>query len=100
MNAAINFEYEWMADGSLRLRFSDDEGIVGQQIIAADGLVALHLLLCLAVHRDADPEAVLAAFQQAGLDVDGGVTDALLESKRVRAGVTPDGGIGIDAIGP
>ena len=101
MNAAVTFESEWMADGTLRLRFLDaEETILGQQVVASDGLMTLHLLLILAVFKvaNADLQAVLNAFHQAGSNVDLSDITALLESTRVRASLTPEGNFGLNAI--
>lgn len=101
MNPVVSFEYEWMVDGSLRLRFLDRKGrILGQQIVAIEALLALHLLMCLAVFKlsNADPQALLNVFQQAGLDASFSDVTALIEPDRVCASVTPGGKIGINTI--
>lgn len=101
MKAAVAFEYEWMADGTMRLRFLDgEENILGQQIVAADGLLPLHLLVSMALLKvgNADPQAILIAFHQAGLEVDLAEVTALTESTRLHAGLTPGGNFGIRII--
>ena len=43
---AAGFEYEWLSDGSLRLRFLGHEGqILGQQVVAEEGLGPLQILV-------------------------------------------------------
>ncbi len=83
--AAVNFEYEWMKDGSLRVRFLNEaDTILGQQFIAPEGLVPLHLLTALAHAQSSD-----ASFSFVRL---------LLDAARVRVGLTPDGLIDLKAI--
>lgn len=101
MNKAVNFEYEWMADGSLRLRFLDEQNrIIGQQMVAADGILALQLLAGLAAAKatDVKPETLMAMLHSCGIDAGLDTAESLMESIRVRAGVTPEGSVGVDAI--
>ena len=94
---AANFEYEWMADGSLRLRFlSRDDDILGQDMVAAEGVQALQLLLVLALAKTAkvEPEKIMAMLQSAKLDVDPDFLIEVLEAVRVRTGITPEGTLG------
>ena len=74
--------------------------ILGQQIVAIEALLALHLLMCLAVFKlsNADPQALLNVFQQAGLDASFSDVTALIEPDSVCASVTPGGKIGINTI--
>ena len=98
---AVNFEYEWMADGSLRLRFlSQDEEILGQQMVAAEGLQALQMLIVFAVAKAADvePEKIRTMLRSSGMDVDPDTMIELIESVRVRSGITPEGDIGLYTI--
>jgi hypothetical protein len=98
IEAAVNFEYEWMSDGSLRLRFlSRDDAILGQQMVAAEGLVALQILIALAVAKAAEvkPEDIMAMLRGSGLDADLDIVIDLIESVRVRAGTTPEGDVGL-----
>ena len=70
---AVNFEYEWMGDGSLRLRFLNEENaIIGQQFIATDGLVGLQLLISLAIakDRDVDLKEMMAILRSTGINAD------------------------------
>ena len=101
MNGAVTFEYEWMADGSLRIRFLDrNETILGQQVIAAEGLPAFQLLISLAtaIAVNADPQTILNVFHQAGVNADLQDITALMECVRVRAATTPEGGVGLNTI--
>ena len=97
--SAIGFEYEWMADGSLRLRFLGREGqIVGQQVVAEEGLVPLQTLVGFAfVARCCSPEVLLEACAdgararcETGGDAGG--------SGRVRATLASDGGVDLEAV--
>jgi hypothetical protein len=101
MNTAVNFESEWMADGSLRLRFLDREDrILGQQLVAAEGLQALGILVAFAGAKAAgvEPEKILAMFRGFGLDAGPDTVIDLIEAVRVRAGITPEGNIGLESI--
>jgi hypothetical protein len=101
MKAAVNFEYEWMMDGSLRLRFLDREDrILGQQVVAAEGLQALGILIAFAAAKAAEvePEKISAMLRGSGLDVDPDTVIDMIEAVRVRAGITPEGNIGLESI--
>jgi len=100
-NLAVTFESEWMDDGSLRLRFFDQqENILGQQFVAAEALLALQLLVSLidAIARNPDPEAVLEVFRQVDPDVDIPFIATFMEADRLRAGLSPDGGANLSAL--
>ena len=93
---AVNFEYEWMADGSLRLRFLDKENcILGQQLVAAEGLQAISILIAFASAKAADvePEHILAMFHSFGFDADHDTVIDLIEAVRVRAGTSRRAGV-------
>lgn len=101
MNTAVHFEYEWMADGSLRLRFLDREDrILGQQMVAAEGLQALQMLIAFAVAKAADvePETISAMLRGCGMDADLDAVIDLIKAVRVRSEVTPEGTIGLESI--
>jgi hypothetical protein len=97
MNTAVTFECEWTADGALRLRFLNAENqILGQEFVAAKGLTALHLLISIALaKKSAKPESLMEAVKRFGLPIK--FAD-ILESSRVRAGMTPEGEVGLDAV--
>jgi hypothetical protein len=100
-SAAVTFEYEWMDDGSLRVRFLNEENaILGQQLVATEGLTALQLLISLAIAKSTDvsPEKMVDIFRTVGIDADLDATAFLQESIRVRAETTPEGNIGIDVV--
>ncbi len=97
--AAVNFEYEWMQDGSLRLRFLDrTDAILGQQIIASEAMEAFFILLSLAYarHVGTAPETLVPRFK--GFGIDTSIVASLLESVRVRAGITAEGGVNLEVI--
>ena len=101
MNTAVNFESEWLSDGSLRLRFLDREDrILCQQMVAAEGLQALQILIAFAGAKAAgvEPEKIMAMLRGSGLEVDPDTMIDLIEAVRVRAGITPDGNIGVESI--
>jgi hypothetical protein len=100
-SAAVNFEYEWMADGSLRLRFLNKEDrILGQQLVAAEGILALQTIMGLASARasDVEPDQLMHVFRSLGFDVDLEAATTLKEAQRVRAGITPEGNVGLNTI--
>ena len=100
MNRAVAFEYEWMADGAIRLRFLDrQDGILGQQIVAAEAMQPLQILIGLAVAKASpvDTGKLLTALRR-HLNVNLETAEAVVESVRVRSGVTPDGNISLEAV--
>ena len=97
---AVTFEYEWMADGPLRVRFLDREDrILGQQMVAAEGLQALQMLITFAFAKAADvePETITAMLSGGG-DADPDAVINLMEAVRVRADITSEGDIGLHSI--
>lgn len=85
----------------MRLRFLDNEKIIlGQQCVAANGLLALQLLISLAVAKvnNGEPHVILNAFHQAGIDIDMADVTALLESVRLRADTLPKGDVWLNKI--
>lgn len=100
-STAVNFEYEWMDDGSLRLRFMNEENaLLGQQFVATEGLVPLQLLLSLAMAKanDTDPEDLRVVFRSFGINADFDTTAFLEDAARVRAGITPEGNVGLNLV--
>ena len=100
MNKAFTFEYEWMIDGSIRLRFLDRQDcILGQQLIAAEAMQPLHILIGLALAKSSAVDTgKLVAELRRHLNVDLNTAQALIDSVRVMAGVTPEGNIILEAI--
>jgi hypothetical protein len=99
--SAVGFEYEWMRDGSLRLRFLNQEGeILGQQIVAEDGVGPLQTLVGFAFLARYAPslEMLLEACGRMGLTVDPAHIAAVKESVRVRATLASDGGVDLEAV--
>ena len=100
-STAVNFEYEWMNDGSLRLRFMDaEDAILGQQIVGVEALAALQILIGLAAAKSGEvkAETLMAMFNSVGIDADLDTATALKEADRVRAGITPEGNIGVNVV--
>ena len=101
INQAVNFEYEWLNDGSFRLRFLDrDDHILGQQIVATDSLNALSLLVVWgAVSKtDTEPQRLLELLSNCGVETDVATAVCLKEATRIRVGITPEGGCGLHKI--
>ncbi len=98
--SAVGCEYEWLSDGSLRLRFLGHEGqILGQQIVAAEGLGPLQMLVGFAfLARHCPPEVLLEAYERMGLVLDAELVEVLVEAVRVRATLAPDGGVDLEAV--
>ena len=99
--SAVGFEYEWMSDGSLRLRFlNGDGGLLGQQIVSEEGLGPLQTLVGFAflAHYCPDPEVLLEACGQMGLVLNADLVEALVEAVRVRATLASDGGVDLEAV--
>ena len=98
---AVGCEYEWMSDGSLRLRFLGSEGqIIGQQIVSEEGLKPLQILVGFAflARHCPDPEVLLAACGRTGLAVEPSLLESLARAVRVRATLAPDGGVDLEAV--
>lgn len=99
MNHAMKFEYEWMEDESLRVRFlSSGDAIIGQQIIASEAINAFAILVSLAFarHVGMEPENLMPRFS--GFEMDTSQLALLLEAVRVRVEVNPKGGFTLEAI--
>lgn len=97
---AVGFEYEILSDNSLRLRFLNcDEGIIGQHVVSAKATLPLQLIVGLAVAKTKHfgPKTLLKAWHQAGLDIDSAFVGTLIDAVRVRAILTPEGGLKLDA---
>jgi hypothetical protein len=98
--SVVGFEYEWLNDDSLRLRFLDgDGGILGQQVISAEAVVPLQSLMALALltlHRP-DAETSAKICERLSFDLDPALIDSVFDAVRVRAVLTPDGRIRLDA---
>lgn len=99
MKSAVNFEYEWMADGLLRVRFLDrDEAILGQQFIGPEGLLPLQILVALANARSTNLNPLLAAFRAAGIEASTCEVAALRDAVRVSVALTEEGGIDVETL--
>ena len=95
---AFGFEYEWMRDGSLRLRFlSREGGILGQQIVSAEAILLLQMLMGLAsvTTEPASADTFLEAWRQMGFPID---SNSLTEAVRIRAILATDG-VNLDFFG-
>ena len=98
---AVGFEYEWLNDGSLRLRFLNREGqILGQQIVSGEGLGPLQMLVGFAflARHCPDPAILRGACERMGLAVDLARVEAMVEAVRVRATLASDGGVDLEAV--
>ena len=97
---AAGFEYEWLSDGSLRLRFLGHEGqILGQQVVAEEGLGPLQILVGFAfLARHCSPEVLLEVYERMGLVLDAELVETLVEAVRVRATLASDGGVDLEAV--
>lgn len=100
-NVAVNFESEWMDDGSLRLRFLDhDNHILGQQVVGKGAQWALETLLFLTRCQASEiaPEKVWEVFSECHIGIDLPTITALLESRRLRSGLTPEDEIRVNTV--
>jgi hypothetical protein len=95
MKNAVSFEYEWMTDGTLRLRFlTEADDIVGQAIVDQKALTTLQLLISFAVAKHMEMPAKQLRSMYKKLDIKMKLSEAefMLKARRVRAGTTPEGG--------
>ena len=62
--------------------------------------MALQLLIGLAIAKttDVSPEKMMDMFRSTGLDADLESTAFLMGAIRVRAGITPEGNVGLDVV--
>jgi hypothetical protein len=99
--SAVGFEYEWLSAGELRLRFLDSKGqILGQQVVSEEGLGPLQMLVGFAfvARRCPDLDVLLKACGRMGLAVDLALMESVMEAVRVRATLSPDGGVDLEAV--
>ena len=94
MNKAVSFEYEWLTDETVRLRFlTQANDIMGQTIIDQKSLVTLQTLIAFAVARYTEVPAskLQSMFNYIGIEIDLSETEFMLEANRIRADTVPDG---------
>ena len=101
MNEAVSFEYEWLTDETVRLRFlTQANDIVGQTIIDQKSLVTLQTLIGFAVARYTEYPAskLQSMFKYLGMEMALPDAEAMLDADRVRADTASDGGLRIRVV--
>lgn len=96
MNKAVSFEYEWMTDETVRLRFlTQANDIVGQTIIDQKSLVTLQTLLGFAVakYMKVPASELQSMCKSLHIDMDLSEAEFMLDAARIRADTASDGGL-------